>query len=117
MELKDDVAKEVMKWYDENYNHKPVFAKKKPVVTLDTSLSTGRYPWARETGDDIMKDYFSRFGIDDSRFDFLKYWPYEKGMIPNFLLPKSMRVEEKEPEPLTIEMLIESAKAGHWLYD
>ncbi|WP_261644420.1 DUF1493 family protein [Erwinia mallotivora] len=116
MELNEDIAASVISWYEENYNLKPLFAKKKPVLTSETSLSTGDYPWARETGDDIMKDYFSRFCVDNSGFDFIKYWPYEKGMIPNFLRPRSMRVEEKEPEELTIMMLIESAKAGRWLY-
>ena len=65
----------------------------------------------------IMKDYFARFNVDDSSFDFLKYWPHGTGFLPNALRPRSMRVEEKEPEPLTIAMLIESAKAGRWLYD
>ncbi|MGQ3902578.1 DUF1493 family protein [Mixta calida] len=117
MELNDKTADEVFHWYDEKYNSKPVFSKSKPVLTLDTSLSTGKYPWARETGDEIMKDYFARFNVDDSSFDFLKYWPHGTGFLPNALRPRSMRVEEKEPETLTIAMLIESAKAGRWLYD
>ncbi|QTF09029.1 DUF1493 family protein [Brenneria izadpanahii] len=74
MELKDNAAEAVIKWYDEP----TPFGKKRP-LTLDTRLSAGKYPWARETADDLVKDYFPRFGIDDSRFDFLKYWPDEKG--------------------------------------
>ncbi|WP_428980753.1 DUF1493 family protein [Erwinia billingiae] len=108
-------AKQVFDWYEKHWNLSTPFSKKRP-LTLDTSLSTGRYPWARETGDDIMKDYFSRFDADDTNFDFIKYWLYEKGLIPNFLRTRSMRFEEKEPEELTITMLIESAKAGRWLY-
>ena len=115
MGMSEAKAQEVFDWYDEHWNLPTPFSKKRP-LTLDSSLSTGRYPWARETGDDIMKDYFSRFGVDDTNFDFIKYWPYEKGLIPNFLRPRSLRVEEKEPEELTITMLIESAKAGRWLY-
>lgn len=115
MGLNERKAQEVFDWYSERWNLPTLFTKRRP-LTLDTSLTTGQYPWARETGDDIMKDYFSRFAVDDSNFDFLKYWPYEKGLIPNFLRPRSMRVEEKEPEELTIMMLIESAKAGRWLY-
>ncbi|WP_307570318.1 DUF1493 family protein [Pantoea anthophila] len=38
-------------------------------LSPETSLSTGKYSWARETGDDIMKDYFSRFNVDDSSFN------------------------------------------------
>jgi len=33
------------------------------------------------------------------------------------LLPASMRVKRVEPAPLTLRMLAESAKAGHWLYE
>lgn len=116
MELKGDIAASVISWYEDNYNLKPLFAKKKPVLTFETSLSTGDYPWARETGDDIMKDYFERFNVDDTDFEFFKYWPPSKGLIPNFLRPKDLKVESRRAEPLTISMLIESAKAGRWLY-
>ncbi|WP_416260123.1 DUF1493 family protein [Gibbsiella quercinecans] len=57
-----------------------------------------------------------RFNVDPADFDFIKYWPYEKGLLPNFLRPKTQRIEYIEPEPLTIRMLIESAIAGRWLY-
>ncbi|EOC0057679.1 DUF1493 family protein [Cronobacter turicensis] len=33
------------------------------------------------------------------------------------LLPASMRVKRVVPAPLTLRMLAESAKAGHWLYE
>ncbi|ELY2859433.1 DUF1493 family protein [Cronobacter sakazakii] len=32
------------------------------------------------------------------------------------LLPASMREKRVAPAPLTLRMLAESAKAGHWLY-
>lgn len=115
MELNNEIERKIVEWYDNKWNLPTPFSKKQQ-LSLETSLSTGDYPWARETGDDIMKDYFSRFNVDDSGFNFLKYWPYSKGFIPNFMRPKSMRVEEKCAEPLTIAMLIESAKAGRWLY-
>nr|WP_307570636.1 DUF1493 family protein [Pantoea anthophila] len=46
----------------------------------------------------------------------MKPWPASKGFIPDFIRPRSLRVNEKSAEPLTIAMLIESAKAGRWLY-
>lgn len=82
-----------------------------------SSLNAAPYSWARETGDEIMQDYFQRFDVDNSGFDFLTYWPYEKGLLPNFLRPKSQRILDQAPKPLTLQMLIESAKAGRWLYD
>ncbi|EPO1077751.1 DUF1493 family protein [Cronobacter sakazakii] len=33
------------------------------------------------------------------------------------LLPASMRVKRVAPAPLTLRMLAEYAKAGHWLYE
>lgn len=115
MELRDEIEIKILDWYDSKWNLPTPFSKKRH-LSPETSLSTGKCPWARETGDDIMKDYFSRFHVDDSSFDFLKYWPVSKGFIPDFIRPRSLRVDEKSAEPLTIAMLIESAKAGRWLY-
>ncbi|MHB2054107.1 DUF1493 family protein [Pantoea dispersa] len=112
-----DIETAVLKWYQENYNARPLFARTQPELSYETSLNTGQYPWARETGDEIMQDYFQRFDVDNSGFDFLIYWPYEKGLLPNFLRPKSQRILDQAPKPLTLLMLIESAKAGRWLYD
>lgn len=114
--VKDTTESAVLEWYDNNYNSKPLFSRERPELTLETSLSTGKYPWARETGDEIMKDYFERFNVDNSEFDFIAYWPYEKGLLPNFLRPKSHKVPNVEPKPLTLRMLIESAKAGRCLF-
>lgn len=111
-----ETEKSVLEWYDDTYNCKPLFYKVKPELTLETSLSTGKYPWARETGDEIMNDYFKRFNVDDSKFDFIAYWPYEKGFLPDFLRPRSRKVPDVEPKPLTLRMLVESAKAGRWLF-
>ncbi|WP_312455396.1 hypothetical protein [Pseudescherichia sp.] len=47
----NDIENAVTEWYDTTYNSKPLFAKTKPALTPETSLSTGKYPWARETGD------------------------------------------------------------------
>nr|WP_320410307.1 hypothetical protein [Candidatus Hamiltonella defensa] len=55
--VKDTMESAVLEWYDKNYNSKPLFSKDKPGLTLETSLSTGKYPCARETGDEIMNDY------------------------------------------------------------
>ncbi|MBK4769860.1 MAG: DUF1493 family protein [Pantoea sp. Morm] len=112
-----DIEIAVLKWYQENYNARPLFSRTQPELSYKTSLNTGPYPWARETGDEIMQDYFQRFDVDNRGFDFLTYWPYEKGLIPNFLRPKSQRISDQAPKPLTLQMLIESAKAGRWLYD
>ena len=114
--VKDSIQDAVFVWYEKYYNVKPLLSKSKPQVALDTSLSTGKYPWARETGDKIMNDYFKRFNVKSSEFEFLLYWPYEKGLLPNFLRPLSQKVPEISLKPLTVRMLVESAKAGRWIF-
>ncbi|WP_343551686.1 DUF1493 family protein [Pantoea sp.] len=109
--------KSIIEWYKQNWNGQTLLSRTPWPVSLDTSLSTGDHAWLVETGEEIMNDYFHRFGISHSGFDLLEYWPVEPGWIPNILLPKSMRNEYKAPKKLTLRMLAESAKVGRWLYD
>jgi hypothetical protein len=105
---------EVIRWYDERFNQPVLFSKKQIPVTIDTSLSTGRYPWASETGADIMNEYFERFQVDHTDFDFYRYWPVEQFILYALC---GCGEDDDEPEPLTIKMLAESARAGKWLYN
>ncbi len=82
---------------------------------MDTSLSTGRYVWACEAGDEIMEEYFGKFKVDPGGFDFVKYWPVEASGFSVFALCTCGN-DEDEPLPLTLNMLAESARAGKWLY-
>lgn len=122
MELKpqsDDIGQQVFDWYDEKWNLRTPFSKKKP-LTPDISLSTGKYPWIWEDGLEIMEEYFKVFKVDNAGFVFMKYWPQEISItsaLLSLLTPKSKRNKAQEPEPLTISMLMESAKAGRWLYE
>lgn len=60
-----------------------------------------------------MDEYFEHFGVDPADFDFYKYWPIETFIL--FALCTSGN-DEDEPQPLTLGMLAESARAGKWLY-
>ncbi len=42
--VKKNAQDAVFAWYDQSYNVKPLLSKNKPQVTLDTGLSTSRYP-------------------------------------------------------------------------
>jgi hypothetical protein len=107
---------EIVAWYNTNYNEpRGLFKKRSWPVTIDTSLTTGDYVWVSETGEEIMNNYFKTFNINPDGFDFLKYWP-EESFILLALLPKCLQGEDDEPEPLTLRMLAESARAGKWLY-
>lgn len=80
---------------------------------METSLSTGDYVWASETGADIINGYFEKFAVDRDGFDFYAYWPPEKFIL--FSLFSKVEKEDKAL-PLTLGMLEKSALAGKWLY-
>lgn len=110
--------KQVMEWYESNWNGRVLPFFKKPALTIETSLSTGKYPWTNEDAVEIVEDYFSRFNVDRRNFSFVKYWPNEEVILPlNFLRSKEHRWRWVEPEPLTLKVFAESAEAGYWLYD
>lgn len=107
-----------MHWYHENWNGRVLPFFKRPVLTLEASLSTGKYPWADEEAIELLEEYFNTFHVDKGNFLFNKYWPNEEIFMPlNFLRSKENKWQWIEPEPLTLNMLVESAKAGYWLYD
>ncbi|MDU1571864.1 MAG: DUF1493 family protein [Pantoea sp.] len=113
-----DFEKQVMDWYESKWNGRVLPFFKKPALTIETSLSTGKYPWANEDAIEIVDDYFRRFNVDRKNFSFVKYWPNEEVILPlNFLRSKEHKWRWIEPESLTLKMLAESAKAGYWLYD
>ncbi|WP_294907612.1 DUF1493 family protein [Tatumella sp. UBA2305] len=79
----------------------------KPDSDLDTDLSID------ETEvDDLMNDFFREFNVERGNFKIETYYPSA---------PLSWNPFRKSPPipvpDFTIRMLIESAKAGRWLYD
>lgn len=114
----DPTEQQVLNWYRERWNGRVLPFFRKPAVTLETSLSTGKYPWSGGDASEILDDYFARFQVDRKNFLFRKYWPNEEVFMPlNFLRSKENKWRWIEPEPLTLKMLVESARVGHWLYD
>lgn len=112
-----DIAQRVFDWYDAKWNLRMPFSQKKP-LTPDTSLSTGNYPWIWEDGLEIMEEYFELFNVDSSGFNFMRYWPQGVGVtsaVLGWLCPRSKKIKYREPEALTIAMMMESARVGRWL--
>lgn len=64
-----------------------------------------------EDAHDFLSDLFEHFHIEHSNFDGRHYFEYEYPFWQKRPLP------EPEVKPLTVAMIIESAKAGKWLYD
>lgn len=105
---------DILAWYNERFNLPGLLFKKRWPVTMETSLSTGDYVWASETGGDILNEYFEKFRVDRAGFDFYRYWPEETFILYALFTSGG---NDDEPEPLTLRMLAESARAGHWLYE
>ncbi|WP_455853498.1 DUF1493 family protein [Pantoea endophytica] len=87
-----------------------LFNIKKVILTqktdLDTDLSIDEYEV-----EELMEEYFKKFNVDPAGFDIKVYYPD----IPFSWNPFKKTIPVQVPD-FTIGMLIESAKAGHWLY-
>ncbi|EPO1792754.1 DUF1493 family protein [Cronobacter turicensis] len=84
----------------------------------EDSLNTGHYGVLPEDAEEFFKEYFSEFNVDYSSFDFRKYFPREGiFFLPNAILPDYLKSDKHQPAPLTVQMLITSAKAGRWIDD
>jgi hypothetical protein len=103
---------EIITWYNARWNK-----KRKRHITIDTSLNTRGENWSWEIGEEIIESYAITYNVDMAEFNFLKYWPNDKPLLPQFMIAKALRGNYPAPEPLTFKMLAESARAGKWLYD
>ncbi|MGK9171743.1 DUF1493 family protein [Yokenella regensburgei] len=98
---------EIVRPYAGTYvlSDKPVLLT--PVTDLDSDLSIDELE-----AEDLMERYFNELHVDRGDFNIKTYFPDT---------PVSWNPFKKtEPVPVpdfTISMLIESAKAGRWLYD
>lgn len=85
--------------------------KKQNLLTVDTDLDTGMQLDVSEA-EDLMEEFFKEFQVERGSFKIETYYPEE---------PFSWNPFKKFPPipvpDFTIGMLIESAKAGKWLYD
>ncbi|PKE29594.1 hypothetical protein CWS43_16280 [Rahnella sp. AA] len=63
---------------------------------------------------EMLIDLFTRYGISYDNFNLDNYFEPE---LPWWWFRLRRQYKEKMYKPLTVEMIIESAKAGKWLYD
>jgi len=101
-----DIEKEVIDFIDLQYNPKKYFLfGAKRSVTLNTSIRDD-LKLVFEDSEELLQEYFKRWGVDPQSFEILDY-----------LNPEYPGSKEPDPhKPLTVGMLVESAKAGRWLY-
>ncbi|EAN6356677.1 DUF1493 family protein [Salmonella enterica subsp. enterica serovar Kua] len=104
--LMRDIEKEIIDFIDQEYNTKKYFlCGPKRTITLDTSIRDD-LKLVFEDSEELLQEYFKRWNVDSEGFDILNY------LNPEYF-------GNKEPDPrktLTVGMLVESAKAGRWLY-
>lgn len=83
----------------EPYNGRSWLTFNKPVLTGDSSLNH-TIKMDEQEAMDLLDEIFTEFNLEHDTLDFSIYFPIDKPLT----------------KPLTINMLIESAKAGRWLY-
>jgi len=103
------IEQEIIDYVYENHSHKKYcFFGKRSEVTLDTELTKGGLDVIWEDAEDTLDYYFKNWNVKLNGFEIIYYFE------PDFLGSKP---PEKPLKPLTVRMLVESAKAGEWLYD
>ncbi|AYH09695.1 DUF1493 domain-containing protein [Pectobacterium parmentieri] len=93
-----DVEKEVFKLV-ETYNGRSLFSRKRFELRHDTDLNED-FRMAPEDAYELMESYVDKFDINPKTIHFERYFP-ESFSDPH--------------DPLTIQLLIDSANAGRWL--
>lgn len=96
----DAIAKRVYELI-QPWNGRSWVTFKMPHLNGDTSLNHSMN-MDEEEAQDLLDEIFTEFGLKHTDLNFSIYFPVSN---------------RKDAKPLTINMLIESAKAGRWLYD
>ncbi|MCA8236277.1 DUF1493 family protein [Burkholderia cenocepacia] len=65
--------------------------------------------------EEVMMAYSEEFNVDMNGFDIKKYYPEDDFSLLDLINPFRKKVVHHVPD-LNVRMLIESAKAGRWLY-
>jgi len=88
-----------------------LFKRKQVHLTPDTDLDTDLSIDELEA-EDLMEEFFKEFNVEKASFNIKTYFPD----VPFSLVFLKKREPVQVPD-FTLRMLIESAKAGRWLYD
>ncbi|CNE57920.1 DUF1493 family protein [Yersinia mollaretii] len=95
-------------------SHDGIYLFKKKELTPATDLDSDLH-LEDDEAQALMDDFFTRFSVDRGSFSITTYYPPEPP-LSDLLNPFSKSDIPQVPD-FTIAMLIESAKAGRWLYD
>ncbi|MDR9890493.1 DUF1493 family protein [Pseudenterobacter timonensis] len=98
---------EFLQYITENYSERKRPAKKEWTFQEHFNLLP-------EDLEDMLIDLFTRYSIEHSNFVLDNYFEPE---IFWWQWKRRKQWHDRQLKPLTLEMIIESAKAGKWLYD
>lgn len=94
----DDTEKAVFALVEE-YNGHWFWLRKRFRLTPATDLNKD-FRMAPEDAAELLETFADRFSVDPKEINFGRYFPADNG---------------KAEKPLTIQLLIDSARAGHWI--
>lgn len=104
-----DVETEVLKFVQDELRSE---------VGTDSPLNIGEHATVPEDIYEMMDKYAETFHVDCSGIHWRRYFPQVVlPFLPNRILPERLRSDRHKPHRFTVSMLIESAKAGRWLYE
>ncbi|MDC9598336.1 DUF1493 family protein [Xenorhabdus anantnagensis] len=112
-----DIEEEILNFIAK-YSGTPLFCRKQ-TLPIETDIDTDLH-LEKEEAEELMNIFFDKFNVNPLKFNINIYYPEEDFHFIADLL--AILIPSKRPKPtlvpdFTIRMLIESAKAGYWLYD
>ncbi|CNH61196.1 putative phage-associated acyl carrier protein [Yersinia aldovae] len=106
----NDLETEVLKYLTDNYSEGKSWFKSERMPVDKHWTFQEHFNFPPEDIDDMLSDIFTHFNIDFSNFDAENYFECQYAFWQKKPPPREKKL-------LTVEMIIESAKAGRWLYD
>ncbi|WP_024914521.1 DUF1493 family protein [Chania multitudinisentens] len=103
------IEKEIIDYIFEQHSPRKYYLfGSRPTITLDTELTEAGIDILWEDAEDTLDYYFKHWKVKLEGFDITRYFD-----------PAFLGSPEPDPplKPLYVWMLVESAKAGRWLYD
>ena len=107
----EDIEKRVIKLFTIRSGTYILRNKKSATYTSDSSIHFD-VQLDQDDVEELVEDYAKEFNVDMSNFHLETYYPEVNFSWNPFKKPEPVDVPE-----FTIDMFIQSAKAGRWLYD
>lgn len=107
----DPIEQQVIALITRHSSYYPFRKQKYDTFTAESSI---HFDVRLDQGEveEVIEDFIKEFGVDMSAFNIETYYPEVKHSWNPFKKPDPVDVPD-----FTIDMFIQSAKAGKWLYD